>query len=154
MGRDSKTLVGMDDMLKWADMAIASTKKKIIKDVNTSAEKMQSSARSRHKFKKKTGATDKSIKADVTLTKEYISLMFWLDTSVSGIMLPSGYNKAWILNDGTRGNYKRGIISPSAVTVGGASGTGWKGDDFMGKTWVEEYKKLDKKINKAMDGIR
>ncbi len=154
MGKDSNTLVGVDDMMRWADMAVKSTKKRIVKYTENSADKMQKSARSRHKFNTITGATDKSIKAEVTLIKEYITLMFWLDTSVSGIILPSGYNKAWLLNDGWRGGYRRGLISPSAITVGGERGTGWQGDDFMGKTWVEEYKKLDKNLNKAMDGIR
>ena len=150
----SKTLFGAEEMMRWADMAVASTKKRIIKAVEDSSEKMVTSARSRHKFNTITGAVDESIKADVELTASYITLTFYLDTSVSGIMLPSGYNRAWLLNDGTRGNYRRGLISPSAVTVGGKTGTGWKGDDFMGRTWRTQYKALDKRINKAMDGIR
>ena len=150
----SNSLFGIKEQMRWADMAIATTQKKIISAFDSSSKKMVKSARDRHKFKTKTGAVDESIKADVELTAKFITLTFYLDTSVSGIILPSGYNRSWILNDGTRGNYRRGLISPSAVTVGGRKGSGYKGDDFMGRTWRTQYKALDKRINKAMDGIR
>ena len=153
MAKDSFT-VDLKTQMKWADMAISTTKKRIVKAVETSGEKMVASARSRHKFNTITGAVDKSIKADVELTASFITLTFYLDTSVGGIILPSGYNRAWLLNDGWRGGYRRGLISPTANTVGGKAGSGWKGDDFMGRTWRTQYKALDKRINKAMDGIR
>jgi len=131
-------IYGVDEMIRQADLAIASTKKRIIKAVEASAVKMVESARSRHKFNTITGAVDESIKADVELTASYITLTFYLDTSVSGIMLP----------------YRRGLISPHAKTIGGKKSSGYLGGDFMGRTWKTQYKALDKRINKAMDGIR
>jgi len=113
---------------------------RIIKAVEASATKMEAKARSRHKFNTITGAVDRSIKAEVELSPNFVTLSFFLDTSVSGIILPSGYNRAWMLNDGWRGGYSRGIISPSAITVGGSGG--FKGDDFMGVTWVEEFARV------------
>jgi hypothetical protein len=149
-----KSLFGDDEMIRWADKAIASTKKRLVNAVERSADKMEESARSRHKFNTDTGAVDESIKAEVELTPSYITLTFFLDTSVSGIMLPSGYNKAWLLNDGWMGKYRRGLISPYAETVGGSRKSGYLGDDFMGRTWRIQYRALDKQINKIMDGIR
>ncbi len=156
MGRDSKTLVGMDDMLKWAEMGIKTTKKRIKTALNYHSKKMVESANSRNGgFKgSEKSLAQKGIKADVTITNTEASLVFWIDPSVEGGMLDSGYNRLWLRNDGTYGNYRRGIISPSAITVGGKKGTGYKGRDFMGRTWRTQYKALDKKINKAMDGIR
>jgi hypothetical protein len=156
MGRDSKTLIGIDDTMRWADMAIKTTKKKIATAMNSSAKKMIESANSRNGgFKgSEIDLAKRGIKADVTITETEASLVFWIDPSVTGGMLSSGYNRLWLRNDGTYGNYRRGIISPSAITVGGKKGTGYKSRDFMGRTWRTQYKALDKRINKAMDGIR
>ncbi len=161
MGRDSKTLVGMDDTLRWAEMGIKTTKKKIKTALEHYSKKMVESANNRNGgFKgKEIEIAKNGIKADVTITDTEASLVFWIDPSVEGGFLDNKggglkYNRLWLRNDGTYGNYRRGIISPSAVTVGGKKGTGYKGKDFMGRTWRTQYKALDKRINKAMDGIR
>ncbi len=161
MGRDSKTLVGMDDMLKWAEMGIKTTKKRIKTAFESSAKKMIKSANDRNGgFNgSEKEIAKRGIKADVTITDTEASLVFWIDPSVEGGFLDNKggglkYNRLWLRNDGTHGNYRRGIISPSAVTVGGKKGTGYKGRDFMGRTWQTQYKALEKRIDKAMDGIR
>ena len=150
----SKTLFGADTQIEWANKAIATTRKKLITAFESSAEKMETSARNRNKNSFTSKKYDEAIKADVERKGDTLSLTFYIDTAFKGIILESDYNLLWLHNDGTYGNYRRGIISPSAVTVGGKKGTGLLGADFMGRTWRTQYKALDKRINKAMDGIR
>ncbi len=161
MGRDSKTLFGVDWQIKQVEKGLKSTRKRIKTALESSAKKMVESANNRNGgFNgSEKEIAKRGIKADVTITENEASLVFWIDPSVEGGFLDNKggglkYNRLWLRNDGTYGNYRRGIISPSAVTVGGKKGTGYKGRDFMGRTWQTQYKALEKRIDKAMDGIR
>lgn len=125
----------------------------IPKALDRGGKKMVSIARDTHLFNKITGAVDRSIKHEVDVVpREYASLTFFIDPS--GVKTKSGYNRSWILNDGTRGNYRRGRISPTARTVGGKVGTGIRHDDFMGRAWGRQLPKTEKAIEKIFDRLR
>ena len=141
---------GEKEAIRWAKTLTKGIRRDIVKYVSNAEKSMVENARTQHKFTTITGEVDNSISAVTKVKGNILSFTFFMKP----VVMSSGYNKSWILNDGTYGNYKRGAISPSAVTVGGKRGTGIKSDDFMGRSWNKNYKVLDRRITKAFDRMR
>lgn len=125
----------------------------IPKMLETGGRNMVKVARDTHIFNRVTGKADRSIKSEVDVVpKESASLTFFIDPS--GVKTRTGYNRTWILNDGTRGNYRRGKISPTAQTVGGKAGTGIRHDDFIGRAWERQFPKTIRAVEKVFDRLK
>jgi len=138
------------EAIRWAKILTAGIKRDVVKAMNSAQKSMPAHARSHHKFNSKTGRTDRAIKAAVELKGNLATFTFWGEP----VIVSSGYNNLWMQNDGTRGNYKRGSISPTARTVGGKRGTGIRHDDFMGNAWNSQSRIMINEINHVFDRMR
>lgn len=138
---------GEQEAIRWARILTNGIKRDVVKTLTKAQSTMPAHARSRHKFNSITGEVDRSIKATIETSGGFVTFTFFMEK----VPTSSGYNRGWILNDGTYGSYKRGKISPTARTVGGKRGTGIKHDDFMGNAWEQNSKVLFKAIQRIMD---
>lgn len=129
---------------QWAQTLIAGMRRDFEKEMKRFGGKMVAQAQARHRFKNKTGKANASIQSKTEIVGTALTMTFHIDPV--GVQLPTGYNKTWILNDGTYGKYRRGKISPTAQTVGGAPNTGIDHDDFMGDAWEQLFPQLDQKL--------
>jgi hypothetical protein len=130
------------DADRWTKSISEGVRTEIVKSMKDRSNKMVDHARKNHKFKTITGKADASIKnlVEYNPSNKSATMTFYIDPSS---VMVGGYNRTWMLNDGTYGSYKKGSISPTARTVGGAPGTGIKHDDFMGNAWSVNLKDLE-----------
>ena len=146
-------LVGEQEVIRWADTLVRGMQRDIPRTLDRGGDSMVQYARNNHpKWQSMTGEADKSIKHTVEVRKKVATLTFFIDPR--GVMTSTGYNRTWILNDGTYGRYRRGKISPTANTVGGKAGTGIRHSDMMGRAWTVKSKVLERRLRKIFDRIR
>lgn len=138
------------EAIRWAKSLSKGIKRDVLKAMHVAEKTMPAHAKSHHKFNSKSGRTDRGIKASVELRGGVATFTFWGEP----VIVSSGYNNLWMQNDGTRGNYKRGSISPSARTVGGKRGTGIRHDDFMGNAWNINSRIMINKIDRIFDRMK
>jgi hypothetical protein len=129
-------------MIDMATKAVAAAQRDMEKALKDGGESMVKSAKTSHRFLNRTGKAEDSIKSEVERGDDTLSMTFYIDPEK--VTTDTGWNYAWIQNDGSRGRYRRGRISPTAMSVGGGGGV--RHDDYMGKAWDNHAKKIMDKI--------
>jgi len=105
---------------------------------------LQRDTRANHRYNRRTGALDESIKSEVEhVPGEYVSLRFFIDPD--RVTTEKGWNYGWIQNDGSSDGYRQGAISPPSSPKN-RDRRGIAHDDFMGRQWQRHFPKLSEKV--------
>ena len=135
-------------------MSVRGIERDAVKALHTSGKKMVKRAQTYSGVPKGKGnRVHNAIKYEVDYKPRLsASLLFFVDPESPNIMLKSkrygdNFNLVWALNDGTYGNYSRGILSDPADTIGSVEGyKGLRHLDFMGRSWNLNEPKLLKRL--------
>ncbi|MCK5023244.1 MAG: hypothetical protein KAS04_03665 [Candidatus Aenigmarchaeota archaeon] len=111
--------------------------------------KLENSARKDHRFNRKSGKLDSSIKA--VIEKAGLVLKFWLDPRMLIVRSKKcSYNYGLIQHDGSYNKYKPSKASPKHRSKTAKNGGGIKHDHFMIRAWDKNIKKMVKELKKGM----
>jgi len=156
---DSVEVTGIEEIRRALKAYDKGIEKASVKVLQTYGPKIEIEAKGNHRFNKTskaaikrrtspdrnayrpTGNTERSIQAQINVRR--MQLKFWINPDI--VTTADGYNIGWIQNDGSKGHYKKGKISPLASSSGGRGGV--PHDDFMGKAWTKYLPRMQAEIN-------
>jgi len=149
----SSKLFGVKEAQKWSKQIVLGIERDIVKELDSRGKKLVKRATT-YSAVVNHDTIKNAVKYDVEYKRrQTATLIFFIDENAPNILkdskrYPEGWNLAWGYNDGTYGNYRRGLNSPSADTVGAVDGIkGLRHTDYFGRSWRLHYPKLIKRLD-------